>query len=104
MSKIINKNIICPRCFSNELYRFGKDKNGYQKYQCKICKRQFVPDAKPRKLKGYPRCPKCGKGTFIHHNYKYFVRIHSSLDNKTPAIAACAAYSDKDRKNWLIAA
>ncbi|KGG79396.1 integrase, partial [Caloranaerobacter azorensis H53214] len=75
MSKTINKNIVCPRCFSNELYRFGKDKNGYQKYQCKICKRQFIPDAKPRKLKGYPRCPKCGKGTFIHHNYKYYVQF-----------------------------
>lgn len=36
MSKTINKNVICPRCFSNELFRFGKDKNGNQKYQYKV--------------------------------------------------------------------
>ena len=28
-------NIICPKYFSKDLYRYGKDKHGFQKYQCK---------------------------------------------------------------------
>ncbi|AEB76345.1 ISCb1g3, transposase [Clostridium botulinum BKT015925] len=38
-----NKKITCPRCYSHKLYKFGKDKEGNQKYQCKECKRQFAP-------------------------------------------------------------
>ena len=70
-----NKKITCPRCYSHNLFRFGKDKKGNQKYQCKECKRQFAPSATPRKrqLKNYPRCPVCNKGTFIHHNYSNYI-------------------------------
>ena len=51
-----NKKITCPRCHSHKLYKFGKDKEGNQKYQCKDCKRQFAPWATPkeRQLKDYP--------------------------------------------------
>ena len=28
----------------------------------------------PRKSKGYPKCPKCGKATFIHHDYKHYTQ------------------------------
>ena len=72
---ITNKFINCPRCFSDNLYKYGKDKDGNQKYQCKECKRQFAPDAKPKQTsssKGYPRCPVCGMGTYLHHDYKYY--------------------------------
>ena len=71
-------NLICPRCFSKDLYRFGKDKDGYQKFQCKSCKRQWTPTkpikpAKPRSTyRKYPPCPRCGKATFLHHDYKLY--------------------------------
>ncbi|KEH97135.1 integrase, partial [Clostridium botulinum C/D str. BKT12695] len=70
-----NKKITCPRCYSHKLYKFGKDKEGNQKYQCKECKRQFAPSATPkeRQLKDYPCCPVCNKGTFIHHNYSNYI-------------------------------
>lgn len=34
---------------------------------------QFAPSANsvPRATKNYPRCPVCGKATFLHHDYKY---------------------------------
>ncbi len=66
----------CPRCHSKKLYKFGKDKNGNQKYQCTNCKRQFAPTAitKERKLANYPRCPLCGKATYIHHDYPKYTR------------------------------
>ena len=72
---IIPPNVVCPRCFSKDLYRFGKDKDGYQKYQCKQCKRQFAPDNPPnnsRRKRKYPGCPVCGKASFLHHDYTYY--------------------------------
>jgi transposase-like protein/DNA-directed RNA polymerase subunit RPC12/RpoP len=74
---IIPSNAICPRCFSKVLYRFGKDKEGFQKYQCKRCKRQFAPDnplsnSRARHQRKYPACPICGKATFLHHDHTYY--------------------------------
>ena len=68
-------NIKCPRCHSNKLYKFGFDKQANQKYQCKICKRQFaLGDGDGLPKMNYPRCPKCGKGTYLHHSYKHYNR------------------------------
>ena len=68
-------NIKCPRCHSNKLYKFGLDKQANQKYQCQNCKRQFAPDkVSSRVPKNYPKCPKCGKGTYLHHSYKHYNR------------------------------
>ena len=67
--------IVCPRCFSKVLHRYGKDKDGFQKYQCQHCKRQFAPDntsCNSLKQKNYPVCPVCGKATFLHHDYTYY--------------------------------
>lgn len=69
----------CPRCNSHSLYKYGKDKFGNQKYQCRKCKHQFAPDfvscgskgAKPLppEQRKYPSCPVCGKSAFLHHDY-----------------------------------
>ncbi|WP_142414231.1 IS6 family transposase [Hathewaya massiliensis] len=68
-------NVKCPRCHSDKLYKFGLDKQANQKYQCKECKRQFAPDSVTTKSKcNYPRCPKCGKATYLHHKYKHYNR------------------------------
>lgn len=71
MDKIIPN--CCPRCNSQKLYKYGKDKFGNQKYQCRICKHQFAPDyikqLRPRK---YPSCPACGKAAFLHHDYEHY--------------------------------
>lgn len=65
----------CPRCFSDDLYKFGKDKYGNQKYQCKRCYRQFAPETlniRSTRKRKYPSCPKCGKASFLHHEHKYY--------------------------------
>lgn len=64
----------CPKCNNSQnFYRYGKDKSGYQKYQCRCCGAQFAPDnPDKRDKKNYPACPKCGKSTFLHHNYEYY--------------------------------
>jgi transposase-like protein/DNA-directed RNA polymerase subunit RPC12/RpoP len=64
----------CPKCNnSSNFYRYGKDYFGYQKYLCRNCNHQFAPDnpnSKPKRE--YPRCPVCGKASFLHHDYQYY--------------------------------
>ena len=64
-------NIKCPRCNSDKLYKFGLN----QKYQCRQCKRQFaLGDGDGIPKMNYPKCPKCGKSTYLHHAYKHYNR------------------------------
>ncbi|MDQ0202600.1 IS1/IS1595 family N-terminal zinc-binding domain-containing protein, partial [Pectinatus haikarae] len=38
--------ICCPKCNNHQnFYRYGKDKDGNQKYLCRVCGHQFVPYA-----------------------------------------------------------
>ena len=68
-------NIKCPRCNSDKLYKFGMNKQAKQKYQCKQCKRQFaIGDGDGRPKLNNPKCPRCGKGTYLHHSYKHYNR------------------------------
>lgn len=55
-----NNSIICPRCFSNSIYRYGKDSNGNQKYCYNNCKRQFTLSENFKHTNNYPKCPICG--------------------------------------------
>lgn len=72
MQKIVP--IKCPKCNNKDsFYRYGKDKDGYQKYLCRKCNHQFAPDRPvSKKVHKYPRCPVCGKATFLHHDYDYY--------------------------------
>lgn len=88
----------CPKCNNNHLfYRYGKDKFGNQKYQCRKCNHQFVPDrpSSTRRRK-YPDCPRCGKAVFLHHDHEYYSNYrccdkkcnHSMFVPKPTAISA----------------
>lgn len=71
MDKIISHS--CPKCNSQKLYKYGKDKFGNQKYQCRICKHQFAPaHQKTKRVSKYPACPACGKSAFLHHDHKHY--------------------------------
>lgn len=73
MEKILlqsNKLILCPRCQSHHLHRFGHDRSGFQKYQCVRCKHQFVPDRPIKQRKPKVSCPLCGR---VMYPYKYFL-------------------------------
>jgi transposase-like protein/rubredoxin len=76
----------CPKCNNkHSFYRYGKDSDGYQKYQCRGCKHQFAPDRPSvaregagqteqslRRERRYPSCPVCGKASFLHHDYEHY--------------------------------
>jgi len=71
MGKIITQK--CPKCNSHLLYKYGKDKFGNQKYQCRICNAQFAPDnPNKRTERKYPSCPVCGKASFLHHDFLHY--------------------------------
>ena len=68
----------CPKCnYSVKFYKYGKDNFGNQKYQCLRCKHQFLlnsfspknSERKRNKKCKYPPCPKCGRASFLHHDY-----------------------------------
>lgn len=72
-----NVSIKCPKCNnSHSFYRYGKDKLGYKKYQCRKCSHQFAPDRpkvnRPKRESPYPLCPVCGKSSFLHHDYEHY--------------------------------
>jgi putative transposase len=79
-----NIHLCCPKCNNSQnFYRYGKDPDGYQKYLCRACNHQFAPDrpsvaregagqtGRPRQ-RPYPTCPRCGKASFVHHDYDYY--------------------------------
>ena len=94
----------CPKCNNNHsFYRYGKDPDGYQKYQCRNCWHQFAPDRPSVARKGagqterrHPSCPVCGKASFLHHDYEHYSNYrccdkncnHSFFVWKNTAIAA----------------
>lgn len=103
MQKIVS--VSCPKCNnSQKLYRYGKDKFGNQKYQCRKCFHQFAPDRPvtraggllPPEKRKYPSCPRCGKATFLHHDYDFYTNYrccdkkcnHSIFVPKPTAISA----------------
>lgn len=74
----------CPKCNNNQkFYRYGKDTNGYQKYQCQSCYHQFAPE-RPKASEGkigerkHPSCPECGKASFLHHDYDHYSNYRCS--------------------------
>ena len=94
--------VSCPKCNNKtDFYRYGKDKHGHQKYQCRKCRHQFALDTipgrpgRPRR-KAYPVCPVCGKATFLHHDMEYYSNYrccdkkcnHSMFVPKPTAISA----------------
>ena len=68
-------NVLCPDCFSKKLYKYGFDpKHSTQKYLCRDCSRQFTELSFSKHVSSskYPKCPICGKGTYLHHDYTYY--------------------------------
>ncbi|MGB9813158.1 MAG: IS6 family transposase [Thermovenabulum sp.] len=74
----------CPVCGApaEYLYSFGKDPEGFQKLQCKVCKHQWAP-GKPAPKKSHPtyRCPLCGYALIKVKTRKNFSVFKCCNDN-----------------------
>ncbi len=69
--------IKCPFCGSQAYNRYGKTKDGLQRYRCLVCNRQFTEKSKPRLLKR-PSCPKCGKKMYVYMKGNGYIRWRCS--------------------------
>ncbi len=74
--------ITCPKCLSTDLYRYGKEKHtGLQKFMCKHCKTQFVPNRpyNPKsKTTDYGYCPICGSKLHLRKRNKNSIQLRCS--------------------------
>ncbi|MEQ6359709.1 hypothetical protein V7D15_08365 [Thermoanaerobacter thermohydrosulfuricus] len=74
----------CPVCGAPTAYlrSFGKDPEGYQKLQCKVCNHQWAPE-KPAPKKNHPtyRCPFCGHALIQDKHRKNFLVFKCRNDN-----------------------
>ena len=76
--------IKCPDCFCTDFWKYGKDRYGNQKYMCKSCFKQYTLEVstKTRESKsGYPKCPVCGNGMYLHHKYKIMLVLSVIVEN-----------------------
>lgn len=58
--------IKCPYCQVDTVYRYGKNRNGKQRFYCLSCSRQFVHGARRILLEDRPDCPDCGKKMYLY--------------------------------------
>jgi DNA-directed RNA polymerase subunit RPC12/RpoP len=56
----------CPACDSEAVYKYGKTRQGKQRFLCLNCNRQFVLKSAKMRMKNSPRCPACGKKMHVY--------------------------------------
>lgn len=85
---VIDKSpeIACPDCGSDVLYKYGRTREGKQRFYCLICERQFVPGILRPKIDNRPVCPRCGK------NMNLYMREDDSLRFRCSAYPECRTY------------
>ncbi len=72
--------LTCDRCQGTALYKFGLDQEGYQKYRCQDCRRQWAPDnpgrrCLERKERGIKlSCPLCARPMYLFKSFPSYLR------------------------------
>lgn len=86
-------NLSCPKCSSNFLWKYGCDHKGRQKYFCKQCRTQFVPEANQRKQLNI-KCPWCGCAMEVYKCRKLYTRYRCcSIHYKNRKACRCKEYT-----------
>ena len=85
----------CPCCGSQAIYRYGRIKNGKQRYLCIMCGRQYTPDKERHEISNRPTCSVCGKPM---NCYKREVR---SLRFRCSGYPRCKTYKKVISKEGL---
>lgn len=99
-------DIFCDHCGSNNLRKYGKDpKTHLQKYQCKICLKQFVP-GKQKSLSAcrkhiHGNCPLCGGRLDIRKTNKSSIQLRCS---NRPICKYTISFNFKLKKSFYDAA
>ncbi|WP_373878670.1 IS1/IS1595 family N-terminal zinc-binding domain-containing protein [Desulforhabdus amnigena] len=68
----------CPRCGAETVYRYGKTKQGKQRYLCLACGLQFTPGSRRVEPAERPVCPACGKPMHVYKRENGATRFRCS--------------------------
>lgn len=71
-------NLVCPSCGSDALYKYGRTKQGKQRFRCILCGRQFIEGSKAKTWVKRPQCLECGKQMHIYKIEGDIVRFRCS--------------------------
>lgn len=74
----LETNEICPVCDSEAIYKYGKTRDGKQRFQCLMCGRQFSQGAKKQAIQGKPICPECGNPMHLYKIEGEVIRFRCS--------------------------
>lgn len=72
------QEVKCDSCNSDALYRYGKIRNGKQRFICLMCGKQFAPGATKLEVKGKPLCPECGRPMHLYKIEGEIIRFRCS--------------------------
>ncbi|MCU0560851.1 MAG: hypothetical protein MUD16_11765 [Desulfobacterales bacterium] len=71
--------VVCPRCASEAIYRYGKTAAGHKRYLCQACRRQFtLADRVWLSAAERPACPVCGKKMHVYMRSAGLTRFRCS--------------------------
>ncbi len=85
--------ISCPRCGSEAFNRYGRTKNGKQRFICLVCDRQFINGETNRSIGPRPNCSVCGKPMHVYMRAKDIIRFRCA------AYPECRTYATESKEN-----
>jgi transposase-like protein len=71
-------DVTCPVCGSGAIYRYGRTRQGRQRFQCIVCGRQFSMHEKRTEIRNRPYCPVCGSPMHAYKREATAVRFRCS--------------------------
>jgi transposase-like protein len=72
------RDVRCPSCEADALYRYGRIRTGSQRFMCLMCGTQFTPGAKKSAPRGKPVCQECGKTMNVYKLEGAIIRFRCS--------------------------
>ncbi len=73
------RDIECPACRSEAFYRYGRTRQGKQRFRCLVCGRQFTMDRKRIEVHDRPSCPACHCGMHAYKREVDGIRFRCSM-------------------------
>jgi len=72
------RELTCPVCNSDAVYRYGHVRTGKQRLICLLCGRQFVLGSTRHEPRNRPTCPQCGLKMHLYMHGKNTLRFRCS--------------------------
>ena len=73
------EGVVCPRCASEAIYRYGRTKSGKKRFLCQACRRQFTLNPSVRLSPAErPACPACGEPMHVYMRESETIRFRCS--------------------------